>query len=297
MITDVHTHFWLPTHQTPPWSDTTGRMSKSLASEDLTTVTVENYRREQAPASQGIVFGLQAAASGMMVPNDEVAKFVRELKGLSVGFMSVDPTSHNVLEEIDRCYFDLKLKGIKIGPIYQGTGPLDPRVLRVFARAERYGLPVMIHQGAIFTSAGRLADALPILLDDVAIAFPDLRIIIAHLGHPWVHQTVTVMRRHPNIFADTSALPARPTMLASALIAAKEYGVLDRVLFGSDSPMVTATSAVETLRKVVSWTQRTGLTYIEDEELESLLHRPSFELLGIDLPSYSKLDESEISNA
>jgi len=284
MITDVHTHYWLPSHQSPPWSGTVGRMSTRLATDDLSTVTLEEYRAGMAPAERSIVFGLQARAAGMMVPNDEVAQFVHDLDRPAVGFMSVDPMTQGALAEIERCHSDLGLKGIKLGPIYQGTSPLHPNFLRVFALAERLELPVMIHQGAIFTNAGRLSDARPILLDDVAIAFPELRMVIAHLGHPWVHETVTVMRRHPNLYADTSALPNRPTMLATGLVAAKEYGVLDRILFGSDSPMVTAEHAVQTLTKVVRSTQLSGLTPIHDEELEAILHRPSLDLLGIEDP-------------
>jgi predicted TIM-barrel fold metal-dependent hydrolase len=142
----------------------------------------------------------------------------------------------------------------------------------------------MIHQGAIFANAGRLADSLPLLLDDVAIAFPDLRMVVAHMGHPWIYETVVVMRRHANIYADTSAIPSRPTVLANALSAAKEYGVLGKVLFGSDSPMVAAERAVESLHKVVARMQQIAYTPITDEELHDLLHRPSFELLGIPEP-------------
>ena len=70
-------------------------------------------------------------------------------------------------------------------------------------------------------------------------------------------------------------------MLANALAAAKEYGVLHKVLFGSDSPMVAAGQSVEALHKVVTRMQQVSYTPITDEELKDLLHRPSFELLGI----------------
>jgi uncharacterized protein len=281
MITDVHTHFWHPDHQGPPWTDGIGRVSTRLAAGAVDCVTVESYRRQVGPAERTIVFGLQARASGIMVPNDAVAAFVREVGGQTVGFMSVDPTRHDAVAEIERCHADLGLRGIKLGPIYQGTSPLHPLTMRVFAAAERLGLPVMIHQGAIFANAGRLADASPLLLDDVAIAFPELRIVIAHMGHPWVHETAVVMRRHPHVYADTSAIPNRPTVLAAALSAAKEYGVLDKVLFGSDSPMVSASGAVAGLTRVVAHLQQHALTPITDEELHAILHRPSLELLGV----------------
>ena len=281
MITDVHTHFWSPDHQRPPWTDGLGRVSTRLAAGAIDSVTVESYRRQVFPAARTIVFGLQAQASGIMVPNDAVAAFVREVGGQTVGFMSVDPTRHDAVAEIERCHADLGLRGIKLGPIYQGTSPLNPLTMRVFSTAERLGLPVMIHQGAIFANAGRLADANPLLLDDVAIAFPELRIVIAHMGHPWVHEAVVVMRRHENVYADTSAIANRPTVLATALSAAKEYGVLDKVMFGSDSPMVSAESEAAALARVVAHMQQFALTPITDDELHAIMHRPSFELLGI----------------
>jgi uncharacterized protein len=284
LITDVHTHFWTPEHQGPPWTDGIGRVARTLASDRMDLVTAESYAEHLGPAQRSIVFGLQAQAAGIMVPNDAVAAFVRTVGGRTVGFMSVDPVRHDAVDEIERCHAELGLQGIKLGPVYQGTSPLHPQALRVFKTAERLGLPVMIHQGAIFANAGRLADSVALLLDDVAIAFPDLRIIVAHMGHPWVYETVVVMRRHANVFADTSAIPNRPTVLATALSAAKEYGVLHKVLFGSDSPMVTTRAAVDSLHTVVARMQQVAYTPVTGEELHDLLNRPSFELLGISEP-------------
>jgi Predicted metal-dependent hydrolase of the TIM-barrel fold len=281
VIIDVHTHFWLPEHQGLPWSNDVGRVSRSLAADDMHSVDAESYLAGMSEVSRSVVFGLQAHAAGIHVPNDAVADFVRQLAGRAVGFMSVDPLSHDAIHEIDRCVGELDMRGIKLGPLYQGTSPLEPRVMRVFARAEQLGLPVMIHQGAVFSTAGRLQNASPLLLDDVALTYPNLKLIVAHMGHPWVNETAIVMRRHRNIFADTSAIASRPTIMANALIAAKEYGVLDRVLFGSDSPMVTAESTISRLRAIVRRTQEIAYTPITDEDLESLLHRPSFDLLEI----------------
>jgi predicted TIM-barrel fold metal-dependent hydrolase len=285
VITDVHTHYWTPDHQGSPWTEGLGRVSTTLAAREIDRVTIESYRTQVAPAERSIVFGLQARASGMMVPNDAVATFVDAVGGEAVGFMSVDPTQHGAVDEVERCHEDLGLVGLKLGPIYQGTSPLHPLTTRVLRTAERRGLPVMIHQGAIFANAGRLPDANPLLLDDVAIAFPDLTIVIAHMGHPWIYETAVVMRRHPNVYADTSAIPSRPTVLANALSAAKEYGVLGKVLFGSDSPMVGAESAVTALHRIVARMQEISHTPITDQELHDLLHRPSFDLLGIAVPT------------
>jgi hypothetical protein len=215
------------------------------------------------------------------VPNDAVAKFVDAIGSEVVGFMSVDPTDHGAADEVERCASELGLKGVKLGPIYQGLSPLDPRAMRVFERANALQLPVLIHQGAIFARAGRLQHASPLLLDDVAIAFPELKIVIAHMGHPWVHETAIVMRRHPNVFTDISAIPRRPSMLAAGLVAAKEYGVLDRVLFGSDFPFFTVSETIELTTATVKAMSRTSLTVVTEAELHEILHRSTLETLGI----------------
>src|SRR6202451_3508254 len=110
MITDVHTPFGIPDHQRPPWTDGLGRVSTRLAAGAIDNVTVESYRRQVVPAARTIGFGLQAQASGMMLPNAAVAAFVREIGGQTVGFMSVDPTRHDAAPEIERCHVDLGLR-------------------------------------------------------------------------------------------------------------------------------------------------------------------------------------------
>jgi predicted TIM-barrel fold metal-dependent hydrolase len=202
----------------------------------------------------------------------------------AIGFMSVDPREANALEEMERSAQDLDLRGVKVGPLYQGTSPLDPRMMRIFAQASTLGLPVLIHQGAVFVTSGRLADANPILLDDVALAFPDLKIIVAHMGHPWVAETAVVMRRHPNVFADIAAMYHRPSILMRALAAAKEYGVLQKVLFGTDFPIGTVEETISQVTSIATRLEQFLPGTITPQDLHDLFHRPTFALLGLDFP-------------
>lgn len=282
MITDCHTHFWHDACFSPPWSTSIERIASDGKANDRDNVSVEAYREGVFPAERSIVFGIQAQASGIMVPNDETAKFVAELGDSAVGFMSVDPTMPGALEEMERAAQDLGLRGLKLGAPYQSINPTDPRAMAVFRQADKLGLPVIIHQGAIFTNAGRMFDANPVFIDDVATAFPNLPIIIAHVGHPWVHETAIVMRRHPNVFADLSAIPRRPQRLANALAATKEYGVADKLLFGSDFPLVTVESTIAGIRAVNEHMRKSWLTSLDDDELEAIFHRDTFALIGID---------------
>jgi len=99
---------------------------------------------------------------------------------------------------------------------------------------------MMIHQGTTFARAGSLLQARPILLDEIALRFPELRIVIAHMGHPFFEEAIAVVRRHPHVYADVSALVSRRWLLWNALVQAVEYGVTDKLLFGTDFPFFTA---------------------------------------------------------
>lgn len=280
MIVDCHSHYWEPRHLESAWVQQLGRIAREH-DDDRLCITPEAYRTGLRGAERAIVFGLQARAAGIMVDNDDVAAFVRRMGGGVVGFLSVDPTDPGAADEVERASQDLGLRGVKLGPPYQDVSPLDPRALRVFERCARLGLPVLIHQGAIFASAGHLAEANPILLDDVALKFPSLRIIIAHLGHPWVHETAIVMRRHPNVFGDVAALYRRPRMLMDGLSAAREYGVLDKVLFGTDYPFTSVAGSIDGITRVVEAMSAAFPGHVGPEDLEALLHRSTFELLEL----------------
>src|SRR5205807_9956035 len=68
-------------------------------------------------------------------------------------------------------------------------------------------------------------------MDDVAIAFPELRIVMAHMGHPWHADTIAVIRKHPHVYADVSANFYRPWQLYHGLRLAIEWNVLDKLVF------------------------------------------------------------------
>lgn len=126
---------------------------------------------------------------GFNVTNDYVAEFVDKKREKYIGFLSVDPHEPDFMEELERAYFDLGLKGIKLSPIYQGFHPTYERAMRIYSFAEEHGLPILMHQGATFPREAPLKYAHPEMLEDIAIVFPELRMIIAHLGHPWEIET------------------------------------------------------------------------------------------------------------
>jgi predicted TIM-barrel fold metal-dependent hydrolase len=105
--------------------------------------------------------------------------------------------------------------------------------------------------------------------------------VIAHLGHPWIEDTLVLIRKHPYLYSDISALHYRPWQFYNALILAKEYGVLDRLLFGTDFPFTTAEATITALRGFNRMTAGTNLSILMDEEVDNLIHSPTLEYLGL----------------
>jgi uncharacterized protein len=132
-------------------------------------------------------------------------------------------------------------------------------------------MPLLVHQGTTFPRRAPLKWANPVLLEDVAISFPELRIIIAHLGHPWEAETVAVIRKQPNVFADVSALHFRPWRFWQAMVTAMEYGVLGKVLLASDYPSSTITQTIAGLREVNAIVDGTPLPRIPEGAIDAII--------------------------
>lgn len=216
------------------------------------------------------------------MPNDYVAAYVARDPVRLIGFGWVDPNDARAPDELERMQQELGLRGCKLAPIYQDADPLGDGFLRVWERLEHLELPALVHQGATFVRNGPLLHARPVLLDEVARRFPRLVIVIAHMGHPWIDETVAVIRKHPNVYADVSGLHPRPWQLYQALLCAVEYRTEHKLLFGSDWPFFTAEETIAGLRAVNAVVAGTGLPRIVEHVVEDIVQRPSLGLLGLD---------------
>ena len=156
-------------------------------------------------------------ALGINVPNEYVAKYCDKYPERLIGFCCVDPNEDDAANELHKCVKEFHMEGLKLGPIYQNFDPSSESASKVFETAQELGIPVLIHQGTTFVRKAPLKYAYPSLLDEVAIRFEDLKIIIAHLGHPWEDETIVMIRKHPNVYSDVSALSYRPFRLFEKL--------------------------------------------------------------------------------
>jgi hypothetical protein len=279
MIVDCHTHLWRTEH----WSEEMIReAARARGRPPEIHLEDADHWAAVAPVDRAIVFGFHTRHLGLVVPNDLVADYVRCHPEKLIGFACLDPNEPDHLDEMHRAFEDLKLRGLKLAPIYQNYHPMDERMQPVYAYCQQRGLPILIHQGTTFPRRAPLKYALPIQLEDVALAYPELRLVIAHMGHPWIDETVVLIRKHPHLYADISALYYRPWQFYNALISAVEYGVADKLLFGSDFPFTTPAESIRGLRNVNRVAARTNLPRVPGDVISGILERPSLHLLGLE---------------
>jgi predicted TIM-barrel fold metal-dependent hydrolase len=246
---------------------------------DLTT-KVETFLQEMAAFDKVVVFGLKARRTGYWVPDQFVADFVANAPDKLVGFAACDPTQPEYLDELSFALDTLKLRGVKMGPMYAGFDPRDERCAPVYRLCQERGLPILFHTGTTFNRNAVLGFSRPWLWDEVAIAYPDLRMVLAHVGHPFSEECLVVIRKHPHVYADLSALYYRPWQFYNTLIAAQEYRVTHKLLFGTDYPFAMTQPSIDGLRNA-NHVAGPGMPRFSEQAIEEILARDSFALLGL----------------
>jgi predicted TIM-barrel fold metal-dependent hydrolase len=119
----------------------------------------------------------------------------------------------------------------------------------------------------------------------VAIRFPELRIVMAHMGHPWGRETVMTIRKHPHVYADVSSIYLRPWVCYESLLYASEWGATGKLLLGSDFPIANTAEAIAGLRRVNDITAGTGMPRIPEEAIEQIIHADALGALGLSRPA------------
>lgn len=223
--------------------------------------------------------------------SESVASSVEKYPERLMGLGSVSPITSknrfdkNCLKNLQRAVEEYGLLGIKLAPTYCHYYPNDPKTYPLYEKAEELNAIIMFHQGGTFLPNAPLKYAGPTLLDEVAADFPDLKIVIAHMGGPWYDETIFMLLKHPNMYADISALCGRPTTLAFLLAKVKEAGVgaFNKVLFGTDYPGVCRPreNYVKLLKTDLNGImEKAGLPTLSEDEIAALLGKNAMRLLG-----------------
>jgi predicted TIM-barrel fold metal-dependent hydrolase len=280
MIVDVHSHAWRFPDDFSESFIAQAKRARAGMEVDL-RVRYDDYRASAPADTKTIVFGGKAKLSGTWVDDRYVADYVAAHPENLIGFLCVDPTQDGWQREMEFGYQELGLRGIKLLSMYAGFRPDESRLDPLWTYATKHKLPVLLHTGTTFIAQAPLECTLPRHLDTVAIRFPEVKIIMAHLGHPYEGECIVTIRKHPNVYADISALHYRPFQLYHSLMLVQEYGVWNKVLFGTDYPFTTVNATIEGLHKLNDMTKGTGLPKLSEKAIEEMIYRDSLTVLGL----------------
>jgi len=276
-LIDWHMHCWLPEHR-----EEQARAVMKAHGVRGGDGFPENHKRaiEEAGVGKFVVIN-SPRRPGHIVPNDFIAEYVSQYPGRAIGLASVNPNDSDAAQDFKRSIKDLNLKGLKLSPVYQGFDPWDKKAWKLYEIANEYNSVLMFHMGGAYDPNGTLEWGNPLLLDKIGRAFPNLRIIVAHFGQPMMQETIMLMRKNKNVFTDLSARFHRKWQLYNGLMIGIEYGITDRILFGSDFPVATTKEAVDAFKNINNWGDGIKLPPIPQELINDILYNRPFELLGL----------------
>ncbi len=292
MIVDCHTHVWQSPDQlgqlvlgdlpraSRPRSLRTG-VERGGFRASIPAADAEHHWAQNASVDKTIVLGFKSRYLRAEIPNRYVSDYCKRYPQKLIGFAGIDPTEPEAADEVRMSLEDLRLRGITLSPPNQDFHPTDSQAMRIYAVAEELEMPVLFHPGSPFTEQSKMEFGRPYLLDEVARSFPRLRMIIAQFGQPWVDETIALLGKHANVFADVSGLLKRPWHAYNALVLAYQYGVIDKLLFGSDFPYTSATECIEALYSINQIAHGTNLPVVPRESLRGIVERDTLALLGL----------------
>ena len=179
------------------------------------------------------------------IPNEEIAEAAQQNQDMMIAFASIDPHKGKMgAREARRLVEEHGVKGFKFHPTVQGFYPQDRMAWPIYEVVAEFGMPAIFHSGHSGIGSGmrcggglRLEYSNPMHLDDVAIAFPDMQIVIAHPSWPWQDEALSVAMHKPNVWIDLSGWS--PKYFPPQLVQYANTLLKDRVLFGSDYPLIT----------------------------------------------------------
>lgn len=181
---------------------------------------------------------------------------IRNRIGIVTGF-TIDNHTDEDLKQYRTWLKDRLIIGIKLYCGYEHYYPYDERYQKVYDTCMEYGVPVMIHTGDAYSSTAKLRYAHPLNVDDIAVDNPDLRIVMCHLGNPWIADCQEILYKNRNVYSDISGLVVGDFNLPSATRYVSQINDLlnyvgkpHRLLYGSDWPISNMGSYLAFARKL-----------------------------------------------
>jgi len=300
VIIDAHSHIWEEKLVSGDLKNLLETLTERFKPDDPSQIRNGSIDRligemDAAGIDKTVLLGLDVGLAftselGVREYNDYVADIVREHPERIIGFAGIDPRrGKEGIVELQRCY-DKGLRGLKLWTL-TGFYPDDEAYYPLYEKVAELGIPMLIHTGSGPPKTYMKFNK-PLYVDKVAVDFPEINIIMAHIGAPWVDEAVAIVIKNSNVYVDISAwepvVKAAPIALCQALTQIKmATGSLRQVLFGTDWPLFTPIMSlkqwVEAIRtlEMPAPLQMMGLKDFTEEDRRLILGENAVHALGL----------------
>lgn len=277
---DVHVHIEIDEHGHSSLPDDLAEAASKYFRTDGPRPDLDSiaqYYRERSMAAVVFTVDSESALGHPPISSVEIAEGAARNNDVLIPFGSVDPRKGPAaVETARRLIEDHGVRGFKFHPTVQGFDPSDPAYAPLYAALEDAGVVALFHTGQTGIGAGmpggrgfRLGLSNPMLLDGVAADFPRLQIIMAHPSVPWQDEALSVATHKHNTWIDLSGWS--PKYFPESLVRAANSYLKDRVLFGTDFPLLTPER----------WFTDAEKTALKPEVMPGILKNNAARLLGL----------------
>lgn len=284
-LIDFHTHPYRPRDLAPGTWEWVQSISPAirehgdrLASPDFVAETLRSQGVDRA-----VVLPEHCPQTSGSVRTETVLEICAERPDFFLPFASVDPNTDPDPADLLRRYAAAgPIAGLKLYPSYQFFYPNERRVYPIYEACQDLGIPVLYHIGSSVLPGTRLKYCDPIHLDDVAVDFPDLPLVMAHGGRGFWYDACAFLASHfANVYIDVTGLP--PARLLEYF--PRLEAMADKVVFGSDWPAMPKSVAEN-----VATIRRLGLS---EDALDRILFRNAARLLRLQVAPAAAADDAE----
>ncbi len=252
---DVHTHAEVSCHDPEDpvmgkYFDAASAYFKADRTRPTIPETVAHFR-EQNIALVMFTVDMESNVGAKRIRNEEVAEFAKANDDIMIPFASIDPHKGRMgAQEAEMLIRDYGVKGFKFHPPMQGFDPQDRMAYPLYEVIAEHNMPAIFHTGHSGMGTGmkggggiRLKYGQPMLVDDIAVDFPDMKIILAHPSWPWTDESLSMALHKENVFIDLSGW--NPKYFPKQVITYGNTQLKKKMLFGSDFPLIKPEKWIE----------------------------------------------------
>lgn len=199
-----------------------------------------------------------------IVSNREILELKKLFPDRIIAFASIDPNRKDALEVLENVFINENFEGLKLNPSSQCFYPNDSSIYPIYEKCIKYNKPIIFHSGMSWEPQAATKYSHPLLFEDIALEYPDLRFCLSHFGWPWVNEVAMLMIKHKNIYADTALLYFdSPKEFFNHIFGSQlgkywiDRSLNDKVLFGSNYPRIEQ----ERMRQAVQSIEMRKSTY------------------------------------